>query len=141
MEVSFEYIEFLRGLRFSFTEIARLIGISRATLYRRLNEAGVSHCCSYTDISDSDLDSVVERIKITHPNDGECLMSGHLTQRGIIVPRARLRASIHRVDPENTALRRSIAIRRRVYYVEGPNALWHIDTHHKLIRWKISNTW
>lgn len=137
LEVSFDYIEYLRGLRFSFTEIAILLGISRATLYRRLSEAGVSYCCAYTDICDADLDAEVLRIKVNHPNDGERLMSGHLTQRGIIVPRARLRASIHRVDPENTALRRSIAIRRRVYCVDGPNSLWHIDTHHKLIRWKL----
>lgn len=43
LEVSFEYIEFLRGLMFSFTEIARLLGISRATLYRRLDESGVDY--------------------------------------------------------------------------------------------------
>lgn len=48
LEVSFDYIEFLRGLRFSFTEIAILLAISRATLYRRLSEAGVSYSCAYT---------------------------------------------------------------------------------------------
>ena len=63
-------------------------------------------------------------------------MAGHLTTRGIIVQRARLRGSIHRIDPENTAIRRSIAIRRQVYHVAGPNYLWHLDGHHKLIRWK-----
>ena len=117
--------------------IANIIGISRATLYQRSSEAGINHSWTYTDISDADLDSEVIRIKTNYPNDGERMMTGHLTRCGIIVPRARLQASIHRVDPENTALRRSIAIRRRVYHVEGPNALWHIDTHHKLIRWKL----
>ncbi|KIO17819.1 hypothetical protein M407DRAFT_49449, partial [Tulasnella calospora MUT 4182] len=29
------------------------------------------------------------------------------------------------------------AIVRRSYYVPFPNSLWHIDGHHKLIRWKI----
>jgi len=24
-----------------------------------------------------------------------------------------------------------------VYHVQGPNSLWHIDGHHKLIRWRI----
>ena len=43
---------------------------------------------------------------------------------------------IHRVDPTNTAIRRSKAIRRRVYHVEGPNSLWHVDGNHKLIRWR-----
>ena len=63
-------------------------------------------------------------------------MLGHLAGQGILVQRARLCASIHRVDPENPTLRRSVAIRRRVYHVDGPNPLWHLDGHHKLIRWK-----
>ena len=131
-----DYIEFLCGLRFSFTDIASLLQISRATLYRRLGEGGVSHLGGYSDISDTNLDALVLQIKSNHPNGGERLMTGHLARRGIIIPRTRLRASIHRVDPENTAIRRSLAIRRRVYNVEGPNSLWHIDSHHKLIRWK-----
>ena len=52
------------------------------------------------------------------------------------MPRARLRGSIHRVDPINTALRRSVALRRRVYHYEGPNAVWHVDGNHKLVRWR-----
>ena len=72
-----------------------------------------------------------------HPNDGERLMIAHLANRGIILPRTRIRAAIHRVDPENTALRRSITVRRRVYHVDGPNSLWHLDGHHKLIRWRL----
>ena len=47
-----------------------------------------------------------------------------------------MRGSIHRVDPVSTAVRRSVAIRRRTYWVRGPNAVWHIDGHHKLIRWR-----
>ena len=35
----------------------------------------------------------------------------------------------------NTAIR-SVTIRRRVYCVDGPNSLWHIDGHHKLIKWR-----
>ena len=102
-------------------------------MYRRLSEGGVNYLSTYTEISDSDLDA---EIKVNHPNDGERLIIGHLTQHGLIVPRSRVRASIHRVDPENTALRRSITVRRRVYHVDGPNSLWHIDSHHKFIRWK-----
>ena len=136
IDVDTDYIEYLRGLRFSFTEIARILRVSRATLYRRLDDAGISRSSTFSTISDAELDAQVERIKRSHPNDGERLMLGHLAGQGILVQRARLRASIHRVDPENTALRRSVAIRRRVYHVDGPNSLWHLDGHHKLIRWK-----
>ena len=90
----------------------------------------------YTDISNVDLDRVIASIKQTHPNDGERMMTGHLTTCGIIVPRARMRASIHRIDPINTAIRRSVTVRRRVYNVDGPNALWDIDVNHKLIKWR-----
>jgi AcrR family transcriptional regulator len=136
LDIDVTYIEYLRGLRFTFTDIAKMMGISRATIYRRLDDAGIDHACTYSNITDAALDQVVQTIKQVHPNDGERLMAGHLASRGIIVQRARLRGSIHRTDPENTAIRRSIAVRRRVYNVDGPNSLWHIDGHHKLIRWK-----
>ena len=134
--IDIEEVELLRRLRFRWTKIAELLGVSHATLYRRLEEEGISPYLSYTNISDRDLDTTVERIKENHPNDGEVFMAGHLTSHGIFVPRARLRASIHRVDPVNTAARRSVTIRRRVYYADGPNAMWHIDGNHKLIRWR-----
>lgn len=135
LSVDVEDIEFLRSLRFKYVEIAKILGVSRATLYRRIDEEGLSEC-TFTDISDRNLDQVVIDIKQQHPNDGERLLIGHLATRKIVVPRTRVRESIHRVDPEGTALRRSIAIRRRVYHSSGPNAIWHIDGNHKLIRWR-----
>ena len=92
---------------------------------------------NYTNIDDQQLDELVYHVKLAHPNDGERLMAGHLISQGIFITRARLRASIHRVDPVNTALRRSVVTRRRVYYAEGPNYVWHVDGNHKLIRWRL----
>ena len=134
--VSIEDIEYLRGLHFRWTKIASILGISRSTLYRRLEEEGIELSDTYSQVSDNDLDHTIAGIKQSHPNDGERLITGHLYRLGIVLPRARIRASIHRVDPINTAIRRSITIRRRIYCVNGPNSLWHIDGHHKLIRWR-----
>ena len=130
--VDLEDIEFLSGLRFSYVDIAKILGVSRSTLYRRLEEEGISQHSKYSDISDNDLDREISEIKLDHPNDGERLLIGHLAARGIIVQRVRVRASIHRVDPENTAIRRSVTIRRRSYHVQGPNSLWHVDGNHKM---------
>ena len=76
----------------------------------------------------------MQGIKQDHPNDGEWLVIGHLHRMGIHLPGSRIRASIH--DPINTALQRSVTVRKRVYHAEGPNAMWHIDGHHKMIKWR-----
>jgi hypothetical protein len=133
--VDFDDIELLRGLNFTWCDIAAILGVSRSTVYRKIAEEGLSPALSYTSISDGELDQLIRNIKSTHPNDGERLMTGHLISRGIHIQRSRMRASIHRVDPVNTAIRRMVTIRRRVYYADGPNSVWHVDGHHKLIRW------
>ena len=47
-----------------------------------------------------------------------------------------LRDSIHRVDGDRTQQRRARIIQRRIYSADHPNYVWHIDGHHKLIRWR-----
>ena len=132
-----EDVEFLRGLKFSWTKIASIIGVSQSTLYRRLQDEGISLQTAFTCISNEDLDRIVLEIKRNHPNSGERLMIRHLQRLGIIVQRYRLRASIHHVDPVNTAARRSLTICRKTYSVAGPNEMWHVDGNHKLIRWRL----
>ena len=51
LEVSFEEIEYLHGLRFTWTKIAEILGISRSTLYHCLEQEGVDLICTYSDIS------------------------------------------------------------------------------------------
>lgn len=59
-----------------------------------------------------------------------------LRQTGINVQRYRLRDSIHRLDSVRVSERKHSRLHRRVYEVMGPNHLWHIDTNHKLFRWR-----
>ena len=112
-----------------------MLNISPSTLYRRLNEAGISPERE-TLVSEQQLDETIQCIKLTHPNDGEVLTQGHLIRQGIRVPRRMLRASIHRVDHDSVVARQHSVVRRRVYSVPHPNYLWHMDGHHKLIRWR-----
>ena len=48
-------------------KIAQYLGISRSTLYRRLEEEGLSQDAKYTYINDSDLDRVMSAIKQNYP--------------------------------------------------------------------------
>ena len=91
----------------------------------------------WTDITDSDLDELVQEIKVDFPNSGESLLAGIISSRGYRISRQRLRDCIHRTDMLNTALRWGNLIQRRPYSVPGPNSLWHLDGNHRLIRWRM----
>lgn len=64
------------------------------------------------------------------------MLTGALKSKNIVVSRVKLRESVQRVDAFGAITRMRNIIPRRTYKVAGPNALWHIDGHHKLIRWK-----
>ena len=117
-EFHLEEVKYLLAFDYNLEDIANLLNVSRSTLYRHMKDAQLE---KYTDISDHDLDETIRRIKRDHPNDGEVLMQAHLLRVGLRIQRQRLRQSIHRVDPINTALRRAKTVKRRVYRVEGPN--------------------
>ena len=102
LDVDIDEVLELRQLNFSCTKIASIIRISRSTLYRRLEEAGISPS-KYTPISEEELDSKICTIKLDHANDGEVLVQAHLIHMGIRVTRQALRASIHRVDHAGAA--------------------------------------
>ena len=135
LEVDLTEISELISIGFTKTQIAEMLGISRKTLYNKtIGQQSVAP--KYTHINDSQLDTEVSSIKESHPNDREILIAGHLLHKGIRVPRAQLRRSIHRVDPEGVAKRRSSAVKRRLYQVSHANEVWHIDGNHKLIKWR-----
>ena len=134
IELDRDSVAYLLAMNFKASDIANILEVSPKTLSRRLQEWGLS---KYTSISDAELEAVVRDIKAKHPNDGEVMMQAHLLSCGIYVKRAQLRQAIHHVDPLNVALRRLKTVQRRQYMVKGPNAIWHIDGHHKLIRWRM----
>jgi hypothetical protein len=67
---------------------------------------------------------------------GESYIIGYIRSLNLKVQRDRIRESLTRADPRNTAMRWASVITRIIYSVPGPNSLWHIDGHHSLIRWK-----
>uniref|UniRef100_G3NYU1 Integrase catalytic domain-containing protein n=1 Tax=Gasterosteus aculeatus aculeatus TaxID=481459 RepID=G3NYU1_GASAC len=94
----------------------------------------------YSAVNDEELDHVVSEIHRSHPNTGYKLMRGHLNARGVRVPSEyNNMESLRRVDAGVGYMRRLRlrVLRRRQYFVPGPNSLWHIDGHHKLIRFVV----
>lgn len=124
---------FLREYSFSWTQIQSLLGVSRSTLWRRRTELGLRG--NEITLEDDELHNIMQNIMDINPNIGQRRMLGALRARGYKVPQQRVRAAMRLLDPQGTALRWFGTIYRRKYYVPCPNALWHIDGCHKLIRW------
>lgn len=80
-------------------------------------------------LSDEELDALVISLRVHYRRAGISMLTGMLQQLGHRVSRNRLRNSLLRVDPIQRTFQR-ITIRRRVYSVPGPNALWHHDGQH-----------
>lgn len=57
-----------------------------------------------------------------------------LKVQGVLIQRKRCRELLSNIDPIGTATRWSRTIQRRQYRVPSANLLWHVDTHHSLIR-------
>ena len=135
-QVMKDQLEFLRSKHFSWARIANLLGISERTLRRRRDEVGVE-TEGFTEISEENLTTVVQSVKSVTPNIGQSRMLGALRSRGLHVQRWKVREIMRKIDPIGTALRWNQVVYRRKYSVPEPNALWHIDGHHKLIHWRL----
>ena len=114
-----------------------MLCVSRTTIWRTICQKDGICNQRYTDISDPDLGAVIHDLVTSYPISGLTILFGHVRILGIRVQRERFRLSMIRVDPINVSMRRMRVIRRRICSVPGPNALWHIDGHHSLIRWRM----
>ena len=127
--VTRDQLEYLSSLFFSWSDVAKLLGVSRMTVYQRRQELGLLTEPQHT-LNDSELSRVLAEMRLRHPYNGESMTFGYLRSRGYHVSRHRIRAQIRATDPINTALRwRGGLTSRRVYSVPGPNSLWHIGLY------------
>ena len=125
-----------RALGYKWKDIAELLLVSRWTLWRRVEELGISEETGFTIIGNTDLDDIVRAfMNIQGGLVGYSMVRGHLRSMGINVQRERIRGSISRVDPINCRSRWATVVSRRAYSVPGPNSLRHIDGYHSLITW------
>ena len=113
--------------------LAWTLGVHRNTLHCHMKMNGILK--EYSPITDDDLETLIRHYKRDRPNAGLRFVTAFLTSHGLRVQRARIRSSMQRIDPLGRFVHYSNAIQRRVYESPRSNYVWHIDGHHKLIRW------
>lgn len=129
-------IDLVRNLRQTGTrwkDIESSLDISKTT--RQRWAASVGFVDPLNQVNDIELDNLVSEYVDGNVARGERMAQGNILSKGYRVSRKRLRESIHRVDPDGVEQRKLKTIVRRTYASEGPNHVWHIDGHHKLIKW------
>lgn len=119
----------------SISGLSRVLGVHRNTLRAKMKENHVTK--SFSSISDVDLDAHVQTFRVAHPDSGLRYLIGYLRAKGLRVAWSRVSASLKRVDKIGQTLRgrKNQKVKRKQYHVSRPDALWHIDGHHKLISW------
>ena len=121
----------------SISKLAKVVGVHRNTLQYYLKLHNVD--TGFSRISDQNLDLLIKTFQHTKPDSGIRYLVGFLRHHGLKVQKERIRASIGRVDRLGQKIRhrRTAKAQRKRYNVSRPNALWHIDGHHKMILWGI----
>ena len=139
-DIDRECLEEVLELNLPVPCIAKMLGVARRTVFRRMKEFGLS-AKRYHEMDDEELDNVVRNIKNEMPTTGYRMVKGRLRSMGIHIQWRRVAASLHRVDSMGILSRLSGlgCILRRTYSVRAPLSLWHVDTNHKLIRLILMN--
>jgi hypothetical protein len=123
-----DQLEYLRSLSFSWSDISRMLGVSRMTIYRRRIQYGMIFEPSQS-VSDSQLMEIIRQARHELPDLGQAMLAGRIRAMGLHVTREHIRVFIRRSDPLNTALRWHNVTTRRPYSVPGPSSLWHIGIY------------
>ena len=127
---------FKPGRNIGISKLASSLPVHRNTVKNYMLHYGIARQ-PFSTITNTALDALVRGYKDKRPNTGIRYIRGFLFNQGIRVQRERIIASLHRVDDVAGVFRRNTTIKRREYKSSRPNALWHVDGHHKLGPWGI----
>ena len=103
--ISEDQLIYLRSLNFSWSQIAEVLGVSRMIIYRRRMDLGIVDTQDTSQLTDAELQSLLQQLRRTMANMGETLVIGHLRSLGHVVTRQRVCNAIHATDPLNTTFR------------------------------------
>jgi hypothetical protein len=122
--------------KITLSRLSKALGIHQNTLRNHLRAHGLYYK-RFSDVTDHNIDALIRDSKKHHPKSGIRYAVSWLKKRSLRVPKRRVVESLRRTDSIGVVLRCNKAIQRREYKVARPNALWHLDGHHKLIWWGI----
>ncbi|KAK3581807.1 hypothetical protein CHS0354_028814 [Potamilus streckersoni] len=130
-------LEFFIQNGFKVKEMADMLGVSKQTVERRLNQLDLKVRQMYSLLCDEELDQEVKKLTTEFPFVVYRTISAILLSQGHRVQEYRIRQAMLNVDPQGVLFRRlfitTCRVQRRTY-VSGPQFLWHIDGNHKLVR-------
>ena len=134
------FVDTLRLNKFSFKDIAlQFLHISISSYLRWRISTNYLDPLDNSNYNQNDLDAAVLSYLNLHHERGQRMLIGHLlSSTNIRATRQQIRESIIRVDPFGRAQRSYRRLIRHDYYTLGPHHMWHIDGHHKLIRYGCS---
>ena len=137
LDIPEDQLSMLLEHHFSIADIARMMNVSARTVRRRILQYGLESYTEYSALTDSQLDEITSQFVHANPFSGRVSYQGFLRSTGLRVQQSRVRESLRRVDQRGMERRFRQALHSRQYSVCMPNSLWHIDGHHKLVRWRV----
>ena len=119
-------------------QLVAITGLYHKTIANYWKLYGLPSCReSFTPLLDEELEQLVQEFKRERPESGLRYLQGFLSGKGLKIQRDRVQHCLQRVDALGQVLRRRSQIQRVPYHISGPNKVWHMDGHHKLIQWGI----
>ena len=85
MSLKTSYLILIVDSGFKATDMARMLGISDASVHRRLKDFHLQISHSFSTVDDNTLDGIVRSIKVEFQNSGYRMICGHLNGRGLVV--------------------------------------------------------
>ncbi|KAH3892600.1 hypothetical protein DPMN_016721 [Dreissena polymorpha] len=142
-QIDQDQLQLLLDRGFTVKRIAEdgLLGskMHKSTLFRFMRLNRILQPRIALNVSDDVVRDVMSRYIMDHPNSGSAEIRAYLRTREppMVVNRDRVRAILAELNPVGVATRWAQVVSRRRYSVPEPNSLWHIDSHHSLVRYGI----
>ena len=99
-----QQLHYLCSISFSWSQIAKLSGVSYMTVYRRCQEFGMPRS-NGVHITDNELRVILHQLRQDLPSLGQTMVWGRLRSMGFHVTRERIRQAMRETDAIHTALR------------------------------------